>query len=67
MTLEVEAMLQEPETYHNPLLALRDRINRALGESFTCVRCHRELVIPQHLDNVDMAEGKVCMPCAGGS
>ena len=30
-----------------------------------CVRCGRELVVPQLLDHMDRPEGTVCMVCMG--
>ena len=62
-TCSTEDMLAQPATFAAPLRALRDRISRVLGDSYTCVRCGRELVIPQHLDHMELPEGTVCMPC----
>ncbi len=51
------------EYYRAQLLAIRDRINRALGETYCCVRCGRELVVPQYLDYVDTDKGRLCGIC----
>lgn len=49
------------------LIEVRDYINNVLGVTYQCARCGRELVVLQHLDYVNLPEGKVCMPCMGGS
>jgi len=45
------------------LITVRDYINNALGENYSCARCGRELVVMQQLDYVNLPEGKVCIPC----
>lgn len=32
-----------------------------------CKRCGRALAVTHHLDYGNLPEGKVCMPCLGGS
>lgn len=47
------------------LTQIRDMINEIITP--TCVRCGRRLIVPQHLDHVELSEGIICIPCVGGS
>lgn len=74
MMIDIEALIAEAtapgndgialESYRAQLLEVRDRINRALGETCTCIECGRELVVPQHLRYMETSKGPVCGPCA---
>ena len=56
------------EVIREELIEIRDYTNKGLGETYTCDRCRRELVVFQHLDHIDtLKEGIVCMLCLGGS
>ena len=45
------------------LLEVRDYINSILGQTDSCAKCGRALVVHQHLHYVDTPAGKVCIPC----
>ena len=59
MELLTECSLEELEEIRTHLSKVID------GE---CIRCGRILSVTQHLDYVGRhSEGKICMPCMGGS
>lgn len=72
VNLAVEAISDQNDGWtkqgaRDRLIEIRDYINNVLGETYTCARCGRELIVRQYLDYVNLPEGKVCMPCVGGS